>query len=107
VIAQLAHTELSTNKVSTNSSSPFSPLQDFQEKDDVVYCRPLLSAGDRVVAINDGMPTWIYEVLVTGPTVQKAIRFVESIDKCIEPLIPIELPGSKAAPRPPPHDIEE
>lgn len=61
----------------------------------MVYCRPLVSVGDRVVAIEDGMPTWIYEVLVTGPTVHQAIEFVKDIDRSIEPLIPIDPCKSK------------
>ena len=67
----------------------------------MVYCRPLVSVGDRVVAIEDGMPTWIYEVLVTGPTIHQAIEFVKEIDRRIEPLIPIEPRKSKATPNAP------
>lgn len=73
-------------------------LQEWQDDKDVVYCRPLVEAGDKVVAIEDGMPTWIYEVLVTRPNIDNAIKFVNDIERAIEPYIPIELRKSKENP---------
>ncbi len=76
-------------------------LQEWQDDKDVVYCRPLVEVGDKVVAIEDGMPTWLYEVLVTRPDIHDAIRFVNDIEKAIEPYIPIELRRSKEHPEAP------
>ena len=72
--------------------------QDWVDDEDVVYCRPLVEAGERVVAIEDGMPTWLYEVLVTRPSIDDAIKFVNLIEKAIEPHIPIEPRQSKEHP---------
>ena len=63
--------------------------QEWQDDEDVVYCRPLVEAGEKVTAIEDGMPTWIYEVLVTKPSIEGAIQFVKGIEAAIEPSIPI------------------
>lgn len=54
-----------------------------------MYCRPLVEAGEKVTAIEDGMPTWIYEVLVTKPSIEAAIQFVKDIEVANEPSIPI------------------
>lgn len=72
-------------------------MQEFQEHEDVVYCRPLVPAGERVVAVDDGMPTWIYEVLVTKPTLHEAIDFVKHIEATLEPFVPIEARKAKPA----------
>lgn len=66
-----------------------------------MYCRPLVEVGEKVVAIEDGMPTWIYEVLVTRPSLENAITFVNDIEKAIEPYIPIEPRKSKENPQAP------
>lgn len=75
--------------------------QEWQDDKDVIYCRPLVEAGDKVAAIEDGMPTWIYEVLVTRPNIDNAIKFVNDIERAIEPFIPIELRKSKENPEAP------
>lgn len=76
-------------------------LQEWQDDKDVVYCRPLVEPEERVVAIEDGMPTWIYEVLVTRPDIDDAIKFVKDVEKAIEPHIPIEPTRSKEHPKAP------
>lgn len=78
--------------------------QEWQDDGDVVYCRPLVEPGEKVVAIEDGMPTWIYEVLVTRPTIDDAIKFVNDVEKAIEPNIPIEPRQSKENPDAPQED---
>lgn len=50
------------------------------------------------MAIEDGMPTWIYEVLVTRPDINDALKFVKHIDASLEPHIPILPRKSKEHP---------
>ena len=76
-------------------------MQEWTENEDVIYCRPLVEAGEKVVAIEDGMPTWVYEVLVTRPAIHDAIHFVKEIEKAIDPSIPIEPRKSKENPNAP------
>lgn len=46
----------------------------------VIYARPLVSPGDKVVGAQDGLPTWLGEVMVQMPSgVHDAIEFVRSI----------------------------
>ena len=63
-------------------------LQAWQSKSDVLYCRPLVQAGDHVVSVNDGLPTWVYEMMVTRPDIHEAIEYVKSIEQQVS--IPIE-----------------
>ena len=63
-----------------------------------MYCRPLVHPGEKVVAIEDGMPTWLYEVLVTRASMEEAIDYVKSIELAIEPLIEIEPRRSQKTP---------
>jgi len=43
---------------------------------DVLYARSLVSPGERVVSVEDGMPTWVAELMVAKPSVEEAIAFV-------------------------------
>lgn len=63
-------------------------LQEWQSKSDVLYCRPLVQAGDHVTSVTDGLPTWVYEMMVTRPDIHEAIDYVKSIEQQVS--IPIE-----------------
>jgi len=53
---------------------------------DVLYARALAKAGERVVCVADGLPTWVCELMVVKPRVEEAIAFVKSIEAAISPL---------------------
>ena len=55
---------------------------------DVLYARPLVAAGDRVTCVDDGMPTWVAELMVAKPTVEAAIEFVQQIEASV--VVPVE-----------------
>jgi len=54
----------------------------------VLYARPLVKTGDRVVSKEDGMPTWLAEVMVNFPTVEEGIEFVKDLEAKMD--VPIE-----------------
>ncbi|KIZ02970.1 ATP-grasp domain containing 1 [Monoraphidium neglectum] len=56
----------------------------------MIYARPLVAPGDKVISIADGMPTWVYEVCAAKPTVREAIAFVKDIEaKAVLPIRPL------------------
>ena len=61
--------------------------QKWATREDVVYARPLVKAGDSVVSVEDGLPTWVCEVMVTKPTMQQAIDFVKGVETDIDDVI--------------------
>eukprot|EP00878_Enallax_costatus_P017564 GHUV01018451.1.p1 GENE.GHUV01018451.1~~GHUV01018451.1.p1 ORF type:complete len:258 (+),score=68.58 GHUV01018451.1:84-857(+) len=68
-------------------------LDKWKQHPDVLYARPLVQAGDKVVCVEDGLPTWVCELMVVKPTVQEAIDFVKLIEQELD--IPID-PASPA-----------
>jgi hypothetical protein len=37
-------------------------------------------AGSKVVCVEDGLPTWVCELMVVKPTVEEAIAFIKDIE---------------------------
>lgn len=52
----------------------------------LLFCA--LQAGDKVVCVEDGLPTWVCELMVVKPTVEEAIAFVKQIEAELD--IPID-----------------
>lgn len=49
-------------------------------------------AGSKVVCVEDGLPTWVCELMVVKPTVEEAIAFIKQIEESLDiPITP--LPG--------------
>ncbi len=68
--------------------------QKYKSDPNVVYIRPLIEPGTKVIAVEDGLPTWIYDMMVTGESAQSAIDYINKIEEEIRPTIPITpLPG--------------
>ena len=53
----------------------------------MLYARPLVAVGEKVTAVEDGMPTWVAELMVEKPTVEEAIDFVQQIER--ETVVPV------------------
>lgn len=64
-------------------------MQAWARQDDIVYCRPLVKAGDRVVSVQDGLPTWVCEVMSTKPTLAAALEHVRLVEAEIDKIIAI------------------
>jgi len=56
-------------------------IQDLASKDGVVWAKPLVRAGDKVVGPADGLPTWLCDVLVTKSTAKEALNFLFEIEE--------------------------
>lgn len=65
-------------------------LQKYKADPNVVYIRPLIEPGSKVVAVEDGLPTWIYDMMVTGPTPDAAIAYITALEEEIRPQVPIK-----------------
>lgn len=68
-------------------------LDAWKDHPDVLYARPLVEAGAKVVCVADGLPTWVCELMVVKPSVQDAINFIQQIEA--ELVIPIDAPPAK------------
>ena len=54
---------------------------------DVLSVEKLVSVGDAVVGVDDGMPTWIADIVVEKPTAEEAIKYAcELNDKFEQPI---------------------
>jgi len=84
--------EYSINAHSTGYIRNFDFLTPWQQHPDVLYARPLVKAGSKVVCVADGLPTWICELMVVKPTVQEAIDFITHIEKSLDIVIDKEKP---------------
>lgn len=71
------------NNILSNVRKLTPTAQKWASHPDVVYARPLIDSGAKVVSSKDGLPTWIAEVMVTKSTVQEAIAFVEEVHRDI------------------------
>lgn len=71
-------------------------LDEWKEHPQVLYARPLVEAGKKVVGPTDGMPTWICEVMVTAPTVEEAISLIKGIEDKVEFPITAKTKSSKS-----------
>ena len=58
-------------------------LQEWEGRDDVVYARSLVKAGEPVTCVADGLPTWVCEVMATKSSLAAAVDFVVQV--CTSP----------------------
>lgn len=56
----------------------------------VVYAKPLVAVNDIIVGPEEGMPTWIADIMVSKGTAEEALEYVlnlsQNVDVPIEPL---------------------
>ena len=55
----------------------------------MLYARPLINAGDKCVCVDDGLPTWIGEMMLAHAPVDEAIEIIKAIEADIESCIQI------------------
>eukprot|EP00887_Chlorella_sp_A99_P000154 scaffold16.g154.t1 len=56
----------------------------------VIYAKPCVQPGTKVVSREDGLPTWVCQVLVTRPTLEEAIQWVTEIEEEISASMAID-----------------
>ena len=54
-------------------------LQEWGDREDVIYARPLVQSQETVTCVEDGLPTWVAEVMSTAPTLQAAVDYVVQV----------------------------
>ncbi|KFM27308.1 Carnosine synthase 1 [Auxenochlorella protothecoides] len=95
--APLTHlAEFSVNAQRSGVLADVSFLDKYDVMKDVLYVRPLVEAGAKVTCVEDGMPTWVCEIMVQHPTsTQAAIDYVNQIEAAIQKEMPIEARKAK------------
>jgi len=56
-------------------------LADLRDRKGVVWAKPLVDVGDRIVGPAEGLPTWLVDIMVTKPTAQEALDFVFKLEE--------------------------
>lgn len=56
-------------------------LDRYEGRPDVLYARPLIAAGARTICVDDGLPTWVCELMVKRGDVRDAIAYVQQIEQ--------------------------
>lgn len=81
--APLKHiAEYSINAKATGTVGPLAPLcAEIAARPGILYCRPTVSEGAKVVCVEDGMPTWIIELMVEAHDVHTAIDIVNKLEE--------------------------
>ena len=82
--------EYSVNAMNSGILKNTDFLEKYQNQDGVLYARPLIEPGCKVVGAKDGLPTWICELMVTKGNVDEAIEFVKNVEEEIQKAIIIE-----------------
>ena len=85
-LVQLA--EFSINAAKTGVIKNFDALEKWATHPDVLYARPLVAPGSKVTCVDDGLPTWVCEIMVVKPTVEEAVEFIQGIEAALD--LPIE-----------------
>ncbi|KAK9918865.1 hypothetical protein WJX75_007641 [Coccomyxa subellipsoidea] len=81
--------EFSVNAQKTGTLQNADWVDKFQDDPHVVYARAIVEKGAKVVCVEDGLPTWVAELMVWDPDVNKAIAHVLEIEKDIQEHIKI------------------
>jgi len=82
--------EYSVNAKKTGILKHTDYLSDWPSNPDVLYCRPTKGPGSKVVCVEDGMPTWVCEMMVEKPTMEEAMDLVKAMEEDIQSKLPID-----------------
>lgn len=52
-----------------------------EDMEGVLYARALVPAGDPCVCVDDGLPTWVAELMVERSPVEAAVEFIKELEK--------------------------
>lgn len=65
-------------------------LKPYLGRPDVLYANPLVEAGEKVVCVQDGLPSWICEFMVSRSNIHEAIEYVKKIEAEVQKAVVIE-----------------
>lgn len=60
-------------------------LASLQQKDGIIWAKPYVKAGTQVVGPQDGLPTWIAEIVVQRRNANEALAYLQKIQDEIKP----------------------
>mmetsp|Transcript_75504 Transcript_75504/g.164725 ORF Transcript_75504/g.164725 Transcript_75504/m.164725 type:complete len:635 (+) Transcript_75504:193-2097(+) len=81
----IAYCDVNAKKSGILQSMDF--LKILKGKDGVVSAKPHLGAGAEVVGPQDGLPTWLVEIIVQRPTAQAALDYLLELENSLDPPI--------------------
>ena len=64
-------------------------LKEFEARKGVLMVKPLVAEGSKVVCVEDGLPTWIVEIIVEADSGKGAVEAAEALEKEISARMPI------------------
>jgi len=56
-------------------------LERMRQVKDVIWARPLVALGDRIVGPAEGLPTWVLDIFVEKPDAKEALDFVMKLEE--------------------------
>jgi len=62
-------------------------LKSLKEQHGIIWARPYVKAGTHVVGPQDGLPTWLAEIVVQRPSAKQALDFLFKLQSDIKPPI--------------------
>jgi len=68
------------NATKSGKVADMSLLEDVRKRPNVVWAKPLSKIGQKVVGPESGLPTWLCDLFVTGPTAQAALKALQAIE---------------------------
>lgn len=81
----VAYCDINAERSGTLQNLDF--VEPLQKKDGVVWARPYVQAGTHVVGPQDGLPTWIAEIVVQKATAKTALDYLFQLQSDIKPSI--------------------
>jgi len=78
-IHPVAYCYMNSKKSGTMGSTQ--AMLNLASREGVVWAKPLVRSGDKVVGPGEGLPTWLCDLLVTKPTAQEALDLLFKIEE--------------------------
>jgi len=78
----VAYCDINATRSGTLQNLDF--LAPLQGQDGVVWAKPYVDAGVHVVGPQDGLPTWLAEIVVQRPTAQEALDFLFQLQNSVD-----------------------
>lgn len=56
-------------------------VEGIEDMDGVLYARSLVPAGGACVCVEDGLPTWVAELMVERSPVEDAVEYIKELEQ--------------------------
>ncbi|KDD77180.1 ATP-grasp domain-containing protein [Helicosporidium sp. ATCC 50920] len=82
--------EFFVNALATGTLEDDKFVEQFKDWPDMVYIKTLVPVGSKVTCVEDGLPTWVCEFMVSRPTVEEAIQRCKEVEQAVQKVMPIK-----------------